>query len=43
MQPGDTVVVPEKFITGTSAWKEVMTAAQFITSMAVAASVAAHY
>jgi hypothetical protein len=39
MQPGDMVVVPEKFLTGTSAWKEIMTAAQFASSIAIAASV----
>lgn len=39
LQPGDMVVVPEKFLTGSSAWKEVMTAAQFASSMAIAARV----
>ncbi len=43
LEPGDSVVVPEKFISGTSAWKTVMTTAQFISSMAIAARVAASF
>lgn len=43
MNPGDMVVVPEKFITGSSAWKEVMTAAQFVSSMVIAARVATSF
>jgi protein involved in polysaccharide export with SLBB domain len=43
MQPGDMVVVPEKFITGSSAWKEIMTTAQFVSSMAIAAKVATSF
>jgi protein involved in polysaccharide export with SLBB domain len=43
MQPGDMVVVPEKFITGSSAWKEIMTGAQFVSSMAIAAKVASSF
>ena len=43
LEPGNTVVVPEKFITGSSAWKEVMTTAQFISSMAIAARVATSF
>lgn len=43
LQPGDTVVVPEKFITGSSTWKEVLTAAQFASSLAIAARVATSF
>jgi protein involved in polysaccharide export with SLBB domain len=43
MAPGDMVVVPEKFITGSSAWKEIMTGAQFVSSMAIAAKVASSF
>jgi protein involved in polysaccharide export with SLBB domain len=43
LEPGDSVVVPEKFISGSSAWKEVMTTAQFISSMAIAARVATSF
>ena len=38
MRPGDTLVVPEKIITGSSAWKNVLTTAQFVSSMAIAAA-----
>ena len=30
MQPGDVLVVPEKIVTGTSVWKNVLTTAQFV-------------
>lgn len=43
LQPGDTVVVPEKFIGGTSAWKEILSIAQFASSMAIAARVATSF
>ena len=43
LEPGDSVVVPEKFISGSSAWKNVMTTAQFISSMAIAARVATSF
>jgi hypothetical protein len=43
MQPGDMVVVPEKMITGSSAWKEILTAAQFMSSVAIAASVVRNF
>lgn len=43
LQPGDTVVVPEKFIGGGSAWKEIMSVAQFASSMAIAARVATSF
>ncbi len=38
MRPGDTVVVPEKIITGSSGWKNALTTAQFVSSMAIAAA-----
>ena len=38
MRPGDTVVVPEKIISGSSGWKNAMTTAQFVSSMALAAA-----
>ena len=38
MRPGDTLVVPEKIITGSSAWKNALTTAQFVSSMAIAAA-----
>ena len=43
LQPGDMVVVPEKFITGSSTWKDIMTAAQFVSSIAIAARVATSF
>ena len=39
MQPGDTVVVPEKIFTGPGVWRDLLTIAQFATSLAVAAKV----
>jgi protein involved in polysaccharide export with SLBB domain len=41
MQPGDVLVVPEKFITGSSTWKTTLETAQFLTSLALAAAVVA--
>jgi len=38
IRPGDTVVVPEKIISGSSGWKNAMTTAQFVSSMALAAA-----
>ncbi|MFI5110434.1 MAG: SLBB domain-containing protein [Terriglobales bacterium] len=38
MRPGDTVVVPEKIISGSNGWKNVLTTAQFVSSMALAAA-----
>ncbi len=43
LQPGDMVVVPEKFITGSSGWKEFMSFAQFASSLAIAARVATSF
>jgi protein involved in polysaccharide export with SLBB domain len=41
MQPGDVLVVPEKYVTGTSAWKTTIETAQLIASLAIAAAVVA--
>ncbi len=42
LQPGDTIIVPERFI-GSSTWKEVLNAAQFASSIAIAARVATSF
>ena len=39
MQPGDVLVVPEKFVSGSSAWKTTLETAQLLTSLALAAAV----
>ena len=39
MQPGDVLVVPEKFISGSSAWKTTLETAQLLTSLTLAAAV----
>jgi protein involved in polysaccharide export with SLBB domain len=36
VQPGDVVVVPEKFVTGSTAWKTALESAQFLASLALA-------
>ncbi len=41
MQPGDVLVVPEKFITGSSTWKTTLETAQFLASLAIAAAAVA--
>ena len=41
MQPGDVLVVPEKFVTGSSAWKTTLETAQFLASLAIAAAAVA--
>ena len=41
MQPGDVVVVPEKFVTGSSAWKTTLESAQFLSSLALAGAAVA--
>ena len=38
LRPGDTLVVPEKIITGSSGWKNALTTAQLVSSMAIAAA-----
>ncbi len=39
LEPGDTIVVPEKFI-GSSAWKNLLSIAQFTSSVAITAHIA---
>ena len=41
MQPGDVLVVPEKFVSGSSAWKTTLETAQLLTSLALAVAVVA--
>ncbi len=41
MQPGDVLVVPEKFVTGSSAWKTTVETAQFLATLALAAAAVA--
>ena len=41
LQPGDVLVVPEKFVTGSSAWKTTLETAQFLASLAIAAAAVA--
>jgi protein involved in polysaccharide export with SLBB domain len=43
MQPGDTVVVPEKILIGSTFWRNTLTAAQFMSSMAITARVATSF
>ncbi len=42
MEPGDVLVVPEKFVTGSSTWKTTIETAQFLASLAIAAAAVAH-
>ncbi|HZD32949.1 MAG TPA: SLBB domain-containing protein [Candidatus Angelobacter sp.] len=42
MQPGDVLVVPEKFVTGSSAWQTTLATASFLASLAIAAAAVAH-
>ena len=41
MQPGDVLVVPEKFVTGSSAWRTTLEASQFLASLALAGAAVA--
>lgn len=41
LQPGDVLVVPEKFVTGSSTWKTTLETAQFLASLAIAAAAVA--
>lgn len=43
LQPGDTIVVPEKIVGGSSAWKNFFQAAQLTSSVAIAARVATSF
>ncbi|MGA9565881.1 MAG: SLBB domain-containing protein [Candidatus Korobacteraceae bacterium] len=42
MKPGDVLVVPEKFVTGSSTWQTTLETAQFLASLAIAAAAVAH-
>ena len=43
MEPGDTLVVPEKIATGSSTWKNLIQAAQVMSALAIAARVATSF
>ena len=43
LQPGDILVVPEKALGGSSAWKTTLETASLVANLAVAAAVAAHF
>ena len=43
LRPGDILVVPEKALGGSSAWKNTLETAQLIANLAVAAAVAVHF
>jgi protein involved in polysaccharide export with SLBB domain len=42
MQPGDSIIVPERIISGSSAWKELLGTAQFMSSVALTAAAIGH-
>jgi len=43
MRPGDVLVVPEKALGGSTAWKSTLETAQLVANLAVAAAVAVHF
>jgi protein involved in polysaccharide export with SLBB domain len=43
LRPGDILVVPEKVLGGSTAWKTALETAQLVASLAVAAAVAVHF
>ncbi len=43
LRPGDVLVVPEKALGGSTAWKTTLETAQLVANLALAASVAVHY
>ncbi len=43
MQPGDTLAVPERIVTGSAFWKNLLSTAQLSSSIAVAARIAASF
>jgi protein involved in polysaccharide export with SLBB domain len=43
MYPGDTVVIPEKIVTGSSAWRSLLQAVQVMSSVAVTAGVLSNF
>jgi protein involved in polysaccharide export with SLBB domain len=40
MRPGDTIIVPEKIVTGSEVWKDIISAAQAFSTIALAAAAA---
>ncbi len=43
LRPGDVLVVPEKALGGSTAWKTTLETAQLVANLALAAAVAVHY
>jgi len=43
LRPGDTIVVPEKLVGGTQAWRNVLDSVQLVSSLAIAARVAVSF
>ena len=43
LRPGDVLVVPEKALGGSTAWKSALETAQLVANLAVAAAVAVHF
>ena len=43
LRRGDTIVVPEKIIGGTHAWKNALDSVQLVSSLAIAAKVASSF
>ncbi len=43
LQPGDSIVVPDKIIGGSAVWKNMMTTAQIVSSIALTAAVVASF
>lgn len=43
MRPGDVLVIPEKALGGSTAWKTTLETAQLVANLAVAAAVAVHF
>jgi protein involved in polysaccharide export with SLBB domain len=43
LRPGDILVVPEKALGGSTAWKTALETAQLVANLAVAAAVAVHF
>jgi hypothetical protein len=42
LQPGDTVVVPEKIVGGSRMWQDLLGTAQIMTTIGLTAAVAMH-
>ena len=43
IEPGDVIVVPNKFIGGSSTWRNLLNTAQVVSSLAIAARVATSF